>query len=278
MPGIIVTALITAVFSTLVWGGVLLFRAPRPTWRLLVLCFLLQLPMSAAAYYLVRIPLDGAIHGLLGDTTVYRWGRLLYAPITEELAKLWPLLIPWIATRVTRENAAVVAAALGVGFGVGEIGLLAEFVRANPTMAGYPWYFFTGFIGERFMVCMIHGLFVAMVLFGWKCWRIGFAGGLVLAMALHFALNFPIGAASAGWFGTDTAMISSILSLWVALFFVAAVVVLLILDKRLAGLPSPTQPVACPKCGQTFQRSLIPMNLGIGRLERCPNCKKLSVV
>jgi hypothetical protein len=277
MPGIIITALITAVFSTAVWGGLILFRAPRPTWRVLLLCFLLQLPMSAAAYYFVRLPLDGAIHGLLGDIAAYRWGRLLYAPVTEELAKLWPLLIPWIAGRVTRENAAHIAAALGVGFGVGEIGLLAEFVRANPQAAAQPWYVFTGFIGERFMICLVHGLFTAMALFGWKCWRIRFAGGLALAMVLHLALNFPIGAASAGLFGTDIALISSILSLWVAAFFVAAVLVLLILDRRIAGLPSAAQPVTCPKCGQTFQRSLIPMNLGIGRLERCPNCKQLSV-
>ena len=34
----------------------------------------------------------------------------------------------------------------------------------------------------------------------------------------------------------------------------------------------------CPKCGQTFQRSPIPMNLGVGRLERCPHCRHLSVV
>jgi len=278
MSGIIITALITAAAATLVWGGVILWRSPRPMWHVLVICFLLQLPMSAAAYYFVRVPLDGGLHALLGDSGVYRWGRLLYAPITEEPAKLWPLLIPWIAAQVSRENAAHVAAALGVGFGVGEIGLLAAFISANLQAAAQPWYMFTGFISERFMVCLVHGLFTAMAILGWKCWRLGFVGGLVVAMALHFALNFPIGAASAGWFGTDVALIGSVLSLWVVAFFIAAVLVLLILDRRIAGVASLAQPVTCPKCGQTFQRSMIPMNLGVGRLERCPHCKGLSVI
>ena len=278
MSGIVIAALVTAAAATLVWGFVILRRAEQADRSLLVLCFLLQLPISVAAFRLVRVPLDGVLHALLGDSAVYHWGRLLYAPITEEPAKLWPLLIPWIAARVSRANAAHVAAALGLGFGVGEIGLIADFIRGNPQMAAHVWYEYTGFIGERFMVCLIHGLLTAMTILGWKCWRIGFVGGLALGMILHFALNFSIVLAQAGWFGRDPVIAGSLLSLWNILYFLAAVMVLLILDKRIAGVPSPTQPVTCPKCGQTFARSLIPLNMGVGRLERCPHCRRWSVI
>jgi hypothetical protein len=232
MPGIVIAALIAAAAATLVWGAAILARGPRGDARFLVTCFLLQLPVSAVAYHLVRAPLDRAVHELLGDGSLYAWGRLLYAPITEEPAKLWPLLIPWIARRVTRSNAMRVAAALGLGFGVGEIGLLADLIRANPRVAGLAWYEFTGFMVERFLMCLVHGLLTAMALLGWKAWRIGLAGGLALAVALHLAVNLPIAATHAGWFGSDPVLLGSLLSMWNVAFFIAALVVLLVLDGK----------------------------------------------
>jgi hypothetical protein len=235
MSGIIIAALITAAATTGVWGSVILLRAGRPQWDLLALCFLLQLPMSAATFYAIRVPIDGVLHVLLNGNALYGWAKLFYAPLTEEPAKLWPLLLPWIATRVSRGNAAHVAAALGLGFGVGEIGLLAQLISAVPQTAGRAWYELSGFIVERFMVCLIHGLLTAMAVFGWKCWRIGFGGGLAIGMALHFALNFSIAVAGFGWLGADHAVAMVILSLWNLAFFVAAILVLLVLNTRIAG-------------------------------------------
>ncbi len=232
MSGIVIAALIAATAATLVWGAAILARGQRSDRRLLALCFVLQLPMSAVAYHLVRTPLDRAVHGLLGDGALYAWGRLLYAPVTEEPAKLWPLLIPWIARRVTRSNAARVAAALGLGFGVGEIGLLADLIRVNPRVAGLAWHELTGFMVERFLVCLVHGLLTAMALLGWKAWRIGLAGGLALAILLHLAVNLPIAAVHAGWFGTEPATLTVLMSVWNAAFFIAALVVLLVLDGK----------------------------------------------
>lgn len=232
MPGIVIAALVAAAAAKLVWGAAVLVRGPRGEGRLLALCFLLQLPVSALAYYLVRAPLDRAVHGLLGDGSLYAWGRLLYAPITEEPAKLWPLLIPWIARRVTRSNATRIAAALGLGFGVGEIGLLADLIRASPRVVGLAWYEFTGFMVERFLVCLVHGLLTAMALLGWKAWRIGLAGGLALATLLHLVVNLPIAAVHAGWFGTEPAMLTVLMSVWNAAFFIAALLVLLVVEQK----------------------------------------------
>lgn len=222
----------TAIVSAAVWGAIFLWRAPSVERRLLVACFVLQLPVSAAAFYIVRMPLDRAIHALLGDGAIYQWGRLLYAPLTEEPAKLWPLLIPWIASRATRDNAVRIAAVLGLGFGVGEIGFLAGSIAATPQAASVPWYAYTGFGIERFMVCLIHGLLTAMTMLGWKRWRIGWLGGMVIGMALHLALNSPIALAGIGWLGTDPSVVVSLLLLWVVLYFLVAIMVLLIFDMR----------------------------------------------
>lgn len=278
MSGIVLAALVAAAAATLVWGSVILRRAAAADRRMLVMCFLLQLPMSAAAFYLVRVPLDDAMRGLLGDGLVMRWGRMLFAPLTEEPAKLWPLLIPWIAAGVSRRNATHVAAALGLGFGVGEIGVIADFIRSSGQGSALPWYVFTGFMVERFMVCLMHGLLTAMAVLGWKSWRIGLGGGIALAMLLHLALNFPIAAAHAGWLGSDPTLVATLMSLWNAGYFIAALLVLVVLDNRVAGLPSTAPAVVCPKCGGEFRPSAVPLNLIARRLERCPHCRRWSLV
>jgi hypothetical protein len=168
--------------------------------------------------------------------------------------------------------------ALGLGFGVGEIFFIADLVLANPQMAALPWYDFGGFINERFLVCLIHGLFTSMTLLGWKRWPLGFGGGLALGMLLHLLGNLPILLAAAGLLGSDPTFRSILIQLWVVGFFIAAVVVLLIRDKRIGGIPLPGRPVTCPKCGQSHNRPLIAFNLGWKRYERCPHCGKWSIV
>jgi hypothetical protein len=278
MPGIVIAALIVAGAATFLYGGVLIWRAAPAERRLLVACYVLQLPVSMAMFYLVRLPLDRAVvHPLLGDGTVYWWGRLLYAPLTEEPGKLWPLLIPWIARAVTAENATRVAMALGLGFGVGEIALIADFVLASPDMAALPWHQFGGFVSERFLVCLIHGLFTAMALLGWKRWRAGFAGGLALGMLLHLLGNLPILLAAAGLLGSEPTLRAAIIQLWIVAFWIAAAMLLLVGDRRIAGIPV-GKPVTCPKCGESHKRALIAFNLGVKRFERCPHCGRWSLV
>src|SRR5689334_21378340 len=103
--GIIIAAIITVLLSLGVYGTALWVIAPRDERLLLALLLALELPMSVGTYYLVRLRLDGLIHRLLGDAGVYRWLTTLYAPLTEEPAKLWPLLIPLISRRIGREDA-----------------------------------------------------------------------------------------------------------------------------------------------------------------------------
>lgn len=284
--GIIIAALITALLCLGVYGTVLWVIAPRDERLLLLLFLLLQLPVSVATFYLVRRPLDGLIHGLLGDAGIYRWVTTLYAPLTEEPAKLWPLLLLPLARRVGRDNAVRVGVALGLGFGLGEIALVAKFVLDAPQFAGLPWYSFGGFINERFMVCLAHGGFTTMAICGWRRWRIGLPGGLLIAMSLHFLANIAIPLVRVSPLGRNEALAGTLLSLWVTLFWMAFIVLLPVLNGPIGGNAAPaaaTEPGAlpslfgeatCPSCGRLYARSAVGLNLGLRRLERCPHCGK----
>jgi hypothetical protein len=276
--GIIIAAVLTATLALACYGGVLFWLAPRPDWRWLALACALQLPMSAGTYYLVRRPLDAGMHALFGDLANTLWLRTLYAPLTEEPAKLWPLLIPAFARRVTRENAVRFAVALGLGFGVGEVGFLAQLIYADGDFSTYPWYNFTGFINERFMVCLIHGGFVTLSLCGWK--RLGnLPLGLLGAMVAHFLGNVGITLAAKGFFGPNEAVQGTILVLWVVAFWVACVLLLpaLNLNKPLS-MKTVMGEAVCPECAKTYTRPFFAFNLGPRRYERCPHCKHWHMV
>lgn len=276
LAGIDVAAIVTAAVALMLYGGVLLWRAPAAERLLLALCVVIELPMNPLAYHLVRMPLDAWIRPQIGDTALYWWGRLLYAPLTEEPAKLAALLVAWIAARVDGANATRVALALGLGFGLGEIQLVASFVHADPQLSALPWSAFGGFIFERLQVCLIHGLFTAAALLAWRCWRIGLAAGLAIAMALHGIANLPILLAAAGWLG-EPASRAALLSAWVAGLWIVAGYVLLVRDPYIAGIPLPGRPITCRHCGALFQRRLLAVNLGWRRLERCPHCTRWSL-
>ena len=78
--------------------------------------FLLALPCSYLAYTYVRLPLDGiirtALHVNLYSLPIplpYILLTGLYAPLTEELIKLFPLVIPSLNRMVDRTTCAAVA-------------------------------------------------------------------------------------------------------------------------------------------------------------------------
>lgn len=48
--------------------------------------------------------------------------------------------------------------------------------------------------------------------------------------------------------------------------------------ERRPGEYGPAGGAVCPRCGQPFARHLVSPNLVMGKLERCPHCRKWSVV
>jgi hypothetical protein len=201
MPGLYVAALIAAGIA-LAGARVLLlvFAKPGRRWLFVVL-LAVELPMSAAAFHLLRVPLDGWLSPAISDRALYTFLTLFYAPLTEEPAKLWPLLLPFVWRRLDRANAVGVALALGIGFGIGEIAFLAERLGRAPAVAALSWFAFNGFVFERVLVCVWHAAFVAVTVVA-AARRPALAPlALVGSMALHFAGNFPIFLAARNTFG-----------------------------------------------------------------------------
>jgi RsiW-degrading membrane proteinase PrsW (M82 family) len=119
----------------------------------------------------------------------FQWMISLYAPLTEEPAKLVPLLIPAIRRDTSPANFARYALAIGLGFAIGEMWFVADRIARVPAYASLPWYQFGGYVGERLMTCVFHSALVVVAL-----WQLGrrFVVGVAGAMALHWLGNFPI--------------------------------------------------------------------------------------
>jgi len=196
VPPIYIMAVITLAVSAAMWGGLIYAcsgRDKRYLWLLLP-----GLPLSALVNLFVKRPLviwvgeTANVAPSQGLATplwfiIFLW---LVPPITEEAIKLAPLLLPWARQRLhSRTGALWTGMALGVGFGLGEAMFLAYGVAQSAHYAAYPWYAFTGYFGERFIVCFCHGVMTAVAVHGLHCgtWRA--LTGYLAAVGLHAFLN-----------------------------------------------------------------------------------------
>lgn len=268
--GIEIAAVVTSALSLGLIGGVLFWRSPRAAWLTLALAVAVQLPMCTLAFALVRVPAQEFVKKKMGDTAAFRFLTTFSAPLTEEPAKLWPLLIPFLRRFATKENFVRLGVALGLGFGVGEMWFLAEFLSwADPKTAALPWYQLGGFINERFMVCIMHGVFTVTAL------RYRGVRGIVAAMGLHYLGNFPIYLAAIFKERMPPGLTQTLLGLWVVLYFLA---MLLLMSWYSAGNWQVGRMIfgdaTCPECATVYPRPLFGLNLGPKRYERCPHCRR----
>jgi hypothetical protein len=270
--GIFIAAILTTGIALAIFGT-LLRRLKQPAnGRLLLLAALIALPLEPAAFYFVRVPLDHWLTGMLGSNSpTLRWLVTLYAPVTEELAKLVPLLIPAIRRDLRRENFGRYALAIGLGFAIGEMWFLAEAVSRIPALAGTPFYKFGGYFGERLMTCVFHSVFVGAALWGW---RRNFGLGVLGAMVLHWLGNFPIFLLSWNAGGMGPAFWGAVVQAWIVLYFIGA---LALFSYFLLGRISPGRLFygrrKCPECGAVYDAPLFSVNLVTRRYERCPQCR-----
>jgi hypothetical protein len=279
MPGIFIAALITSLLAAAIVGGMLWQTTMPHDRRLILLLVLLGLPLSPLTFYLVRKPLDRYLAAQLGkDSTLLIALRLSYAPLTEEPAKLLPLLLlslPQFRGRMTNKAAVPIAMALGLGFAIGEIWLIAGFVSSDPKVGHLPFYLYGGFFTERLQTCLIHPGFtvvaVAALQRGWR-W---FPFGLLGSMLLHFVANFPIYLMQKNVWGLGRETWGTLVGLWVAAFAVGSLILLgLIYFGPAMAKKLFTARVPCPGCGQLYRQPLFAVNMGMKRYERCPLCKK----
>ena len=275
MPGIYLTAVLTTAAAVAIFGTMIhKLRLPANE-RLLSLAATVALPLCPLAFFLVRLPLDHWLVAQLGATSAaYKWLATFYAPLTEEPAKLIPLLIPAIRRDLNARNFVRYALAIGVGFAIGEMWLLADRVARMPAFAALPFYQFGGYVSERLMVCMFHSAFVAVAL--WR-WRRRFAFGVASAVALHWLGNFPLSlmAWNAGGLGRTFWMIFT--QCFIVVYCLGAIALLLYFAFHRVILTW-TGLVGygrrhCPECRKDYDAPLFGLNFGTTRYERCPHCQ-----
>lgn len=272
MSGIYLAALLTTALAAGGFG-VLVSRLPHPaSGRLLWLAALIALPLQPLAFYFVRLPIDHWLLGHLGPKSAsYVWLTSLYAPLTEEPAKLVPLLIPAILRDIRPSNFARYALAIGVSFAIGEMWFIAERIARQPTLAATPFYAFSGYGSERLMTCVIHSACVALAL---NRLHRRFVFGFVLAAAAHWAVNFPILLMARNVGGIGRTAWTILVQLWLVGALIAAVLLLCyFISGRTPSMRWAYGLRRCPECGGDYDAPILAINLGSTRYERCPHCK-----
>lgn len=288
---IYIMAAVTSALALAAWGGLLWQISPKDSRRTWILALLAGgLVMSPLAFFVVRRPLliepleplffqpgwNAGCWAIVKDVI-----GLCFAPLTEEPAKL----VPWLVLLAlgapllpTRKMVAALALAIGLGFAVGEIWLVAYLIaQANdPKLAGLAWYDFGGFCSERLMTCLSHALF-ALPTVSWsrRGWRWGVLG-VVFGMLLHWFGNAPIALMHRQVFGWRPEVWSIIASLWVVAFAIAGLLSLVAAAagrKMLKRILS--HRMVCPGCGETYRQPiLMGLNFGMYRYEPCGVCHK----
>lgn len=273
MAGIYLAAILTTGIAAAIFVPVIQkLKMPAhvgPVW----LAAGIALPLQPLAFYLVRIPLDQWLATQLGSTSAaYQWLTSLYAPLTEEPAKLIPLLVPAIRGDINRANFVRYALAIGFGFAIGEMWLVAEHVARVPALAGMPFYLFGGYLGERLLVCLLHSAFVSLVL--WRL-RSRLLLGLAGAIGLHWFCNFPILLMVWDVGGLGKTSWTVIIQVWMLIYFLGS---LALLSFFTFGKVSPGRVLFgvrhCPECDQDYDAPFWALNFGLTRYERCPHCHR----
>jgi hypothetical protein len=272
MHGIYLTAIITTSIAAAVFVPLIKKLKMPANERLVWLAAIVALPLQPLAFYLVRIPLDHWVVGQLGSTSLtYQFVTSFYAPLTEEPAKLIPLLIPAIRRDISAANVVRYALAIGVAFGIGEMWFIAERITHMPAFNGMPFYMFGGYVGERLVVCLLHSAFVSLAL--WRL-RSRFLIGFAAAMALHWLGNFPILLMAWNVGGLGKIFWTVFIQFWLIGYVFGAVA---LFSYFSSGRIAPGLMIFgrrhCPECGGDYDAPLFGLNFGVTRYERCPHCR-----
>ena len=191
-PQIFIMAAITLILAWVGWG-ILFYRIGIQN-RMLIRITILMLPMSALVNLLIKTPVNhfvASFFHLSPEVNVSQpvWYLVFLSflpPITEELAKAFPLAMPEIR-KTMKQDALWVGAWSGLGFGLGEIIYLAWTISVSLQYQGTAWYSYTGFLGERLAVCLVHAMITGI--FFYFIQKGQAISGYLIAVFLHLAVN-----------------------------------------------------------------------------------------
>ncbi len=284
MYGIYIAAIITTALSLLVYGSFIFIKANKKALPWYIAAILVHIPIYWAAFFWYRLPLDWLITRFINpESGWYLFTALTYAPITEEPAKWILLPIVALVLAITKPEKLPfspirMSLAIGLGFGIGEMWLIGTGIAKVPEYADLPWYIFSGFIGERFMVCFLHAAFAAVV---WTRLRKGFSivWGMLIAMLLHYFANFPIYLKIIDLGGLGETTWLAFISAYIYFFFFAMIILVLGLTFGSAPIGGVLYGKArCPSCGEVYPRPYLAVKVKGKRRERCPHCRKINSI
>jgi hypothetical protein len=273
MHGLVILAIMATLISATVIA-VVLRRVERSAILSLSLVAIVLAILHPLVFTWIRLPFDGVLRGWV-DGPVYHALCVLYAPLTEEPAKLWVLLLPLMA-RVARTHPTTVAVVIGFGFGTGELWLIASRLSSHTELAGIPWYQLMPFLGERLLACVIHAGLASAAMMMWSRGH-GLLVAIGCAMVLHLLVNLPIYLLGPHVFALGATANAIVLTVWILLCATLAGVAVVVsglpgsgsLAMRLFGMRT------CPHCQGSFPAPLVlAINLGTTRMERCPHCRR----
>jgi uncharacterized membrane protein YhfC len=189
-------AAITIAAGAALCGGFLYIISGRDRRYLFLLLY--GLPLSTIVNLLVKRPIGEGIGRLAGveprlnlETPVwYAIFLFLLAPVFEEAIKVAPLLLPQVRSLVTGPQQALwTGLALGIGFGLGEAAYIAYGISLSPTFSTTPWYMFTGYLSERLIVTLGHGVLTGFFVYFTQKGGLHWLTGYVIAVLMHSMFN-----------------------------------------------------------------------------------------
>src|ERR1700712_774063 len=104
MHQLFITAAILTVVITGIYAFLLVTLVPKDLRKWLLLLALIELPLQPLAFVYVRRPLDAIVVGAMGQSALYHFITIWYAPVTEELAKLLPVLIFFLFKKIEKSQ------------------------------------------------------------------------------------------------------------------------------------------------------------------------------
>jgi hypothetical protein len=272
MLGIHIAAILTSILVLVVYGGVLMRKTEDEQRYFMFLIFMVMIPIFFITFFWVRMPLDFLMRLFITDPDIYMFLTNLYAPVTEELAKLAVIMLPFVWRNISRHNYKMAALAAGLGFGFGELWFVADMVAKNASMNTFAWYMYTGFMAERFLVCGFHAAFTLIAL---RYLLEGRKRGIFYAMGLHLIANFPIylAAIDPGIIPLQAWPIILTNYLWLYAFAMVAIVSKVVYGKLRIGYMLGGKMI-CPGCGKGYDRPFWGVNMITKRYEKCPHCSR----
>jgi uncharacterized membrane protein YhfC len=194
--GIFVAAALSTALG--IWAYWTLLRQFGKVDRALLVIFGFALPLSPIVNLLVKRPIltyFRSVWGLEASPSLWPWWfaviGLGVVGVSEESIKLLPLSWrPARARAVERSGVAMLAMAIGLGFGIGEAWFIAwRLYQTQPQIAHLPFYELTGFAGERVLAMALHSILVSLPVSGILLTRGRFTQRLMGAMGLHCVVD-----------------------------------------------------------------------------------------